>query len=472
MIPAGVSHTSSHGSITDVSVHWPTLGEVWEVLSFQAGYNTNLVMLGTAFLGIGAGTIGAFALLRKRALVADALSHATLPGVAIAFLIGSWMGVSRSLPLLLLGAVVSGVIGALCVQLIVRYSRIREDAAIGAVLSVFFGVGVVLLSYIQNMNVGNQGGLASFIYGQAAAMSQTNAIIIGATSLFACLLTFAFFKEFRVLCFDSTYAAAQGWPVQRLDLLLLALIAIITVIGIQAVGLILVVAMVIIPPAAARFWTERLGVMTIVSATLGGLAGYLGAAASALLERLPTGAVIVLIAGGIFTFSMIAAPARGFVAHAARRARLRLLILEQHILRKMHEQLETVAGGADRHADASVSIADLASERNWSTLRLRVALRWLSARGLLNRHNHHVSLTESGAREAARTTRNHRLWEAYLVRNADIAPSHVDTSADLVEHVLGDQLVQELERELKAEGVLLPSPHPIVATHSAREGKS
>ncbi len=310
-----------------------TTAEILATVTLRAGFNSAVVVAGTACLGIAAGVIGSFMLLRKRAMVSDALSHATLPGIAMAFLVATALGMEgRSLPVLLTGALFSGVLGVLAIQAISRHTRLPEDAAIGAVLSVFFGVGVVLLSHIQTLATGNQAGLKTFILGQTAAMNRNEAMAIAGLALAALAACVLLFKEFRLLCFDPGFAAGQGWPTVRIDLTLMGLTTLVTVIGLQTVGLILIIALLIVPPAAARFWTEKLWAMLVIAAVLGGISGWLGASLSALVPRLPAGAVIVLVAGALFLFSFLFAPARGVVATAWRQARLRLAYAEQSAL--------------------------------------------------------------------------------------------------------------------------------------------
>ena len=310
-----------------------TTAEILATVTLRAGFNSAVVVAGTACLGIAAGVIGSFMLLRKRAMVSDALSHATLPGIAMAFLAATALGMEgRSLPVLLTGALFSGVLGVLAIQAISRHTRLPEDAAIGAVLSVFFGIGVVLLSHIQTLATGNQAGLKTFILGQTAAMNRNEAMAIAGLALAALTACVLLFKEFRLLCFDPGFAAGQGWPTVRIDLTLMGLTTLVTVIGLQTVGLILIIALLIVPPAAARFWTEKLWAMLVIAAVLGGISGWLGASLSALVPRLPAGAVIVLVAGALFLFSFLFAPARGVVATAWRQARLRLAYAEQSAL--------------------------------------------------------------------------------------------------------------------------------------------
>lgn len=429
----------------------PSLRDAIETLTLQGGFNTTLVVIGASLLGIAAGTIGTFTVLRRRALMGDALSHATLPGIAGAFLAATWLGAEgRSLPVLLFGAAVTGVIGVVTVQLISRHSRIGEDAAIGAVLSVFFGLGVVLLSHIQTLQTGNQGGLERFILGQTAAMSRDDARLMAGAALMTAIGSAALFKEFRLVCFDTEFARVQGWPVNVIDLLMMTMVVAVTVIGLQAVGLIMVVALIIIPAAAARFWTERLGVMTVLAAGFGGLSGYFGASASAIFPDMPAGAVIVLAAGAIFIVSLFLAPPRGFVSRLIRRARLRLRIAEDHLLRAMNEAIE----GAAEAPSAAITFDALQRRRGWSDARLALLWRWLAWRGLVRRSDSALALTSAGRREATRVTRNHRLWSEYLIAHADAAPSHVDYAADRVEHVLSDELVRELEASLRQRGLL------------------
>lgn len=443
---------------TDIA--WPRLAEIIAVLTLQAGYNTVVVMIGVTILGLAAGTVGTFAVLRKRALMSDTLSHATLPGIALAFLTAIAFGAQgRSLPVLLSGAVVSAVLGVLIVQFIVRNTRLPVDAAMGAVLSVFFGLGFVLLSYIQRLGTGAEGGISKFIYGQTAAMSVGDAQAIACVATGSAIAAALLFKEFRLVCFDPEFAAAQGWPISVIDVLMMALIVLVTVIGLQAVGLILIVALIIIPPAAARFWTERLWVMTLIAAGIGALSGYIGAALSALLPRFPAGGIIVLVAGVFFLLSLFFAPARGVVAAIIRRQRLQLQIGSQHVLRGLYEATE-----AGRLPPGDwVPSRSIRAVRAWSALRRSLVLFWLETWGLIARRNERLRLTEAGQLEAIRLTRNHRLWEEFLVSHAELAPSHVDRSADLVEHVLDRDMVAKLERQLAAVGRLPRSVHPIQA---------
>lgn len=419
-----------------------------------ADYNTRVVVLGVLGLGLSCGFVGSFMLLRRRALMADTVSHATLPGLGLAFLVmvaaggdGKW------LPGLLLGASISGLAGMATVLLLRRWTRIKEDAALGLVLSVFFGLGVVLLGFIQKMSRGSAAGLESFIYGKTASMLASDALLIGATGVLAFGLCGLLFKEFTLLCFDQDFARSLGRPVLAWDLLLMSLVVLLTVIGLQAVGLILVIALLIIPPASARFWTHRLTTMAWLSALFGALAGAGGAWFSALTPRWPAGAIIVLANSAIFVLSFLFGPAKGVVGRQLTQWRLQKRIARQHLLRALFEHQE-------RSARPLTPWEWLLAERSWSATSLRRELAKAHSEGLVERLPEGFSLTPSGQREAARLVRNHRLWELYLITHADIAPSHVDRDADQVEHVLDPALVAELEALLQYDEPL-PSPHPL-----------
>ncbi len=434
-------------SITDVAFESPTINEIIRTLTLSAGFNARVVVLSATLLGISAGLVGCFALLRKRALMGDALAHATLPGIALAFIIGSALGLeARSLAVLLPGAAVAGVAGVLSVHLLVHHTRLREDAAIGIVLSGFFGLGVTLLSYIQSMSVGDQGGLATFIYGQTAAMLPRDAALMGSIAVLTILASILLHKEFAIVAFNDDYAGVQGWPVSVLDLLMMGLVVLVTVVGLQAVGLLLIVALLIVPPAAAAFWTRRLRTMVVLSGCIGGFSGYLGASVSSLTPRMPAGAVIVLTGGAVFLLSMLLAPQRGLFAERVHTIALRRRVAREHWLRRLYE--------AHDLAGERVPVATQELASGGFGLGALLARTDLRLSGLIEVANKAARLTDRGERHGARVTRNHRLWEQYLITYADIAPSHVDLSADLVEHVLRPELIDELEAALRAREAL------------------
>ena len=433
----------------------PTAEDWARVLTLR-DYNTRLVVFGTFALGLAAGLVGSFTLLRKRALMGDALSHATLPGIAIAFIVATAMGgAAKSLVVLLIGAVVTGVLGVATILALRQYTRLKEDAALGVVLSVYFGAGVAMLGIVQQLGSGSAAGLESFIYGKTASMVPGDVWLIGGVGVAAAVVCGLLFKEFKLLCFDADYARAQGWPTLTLDVVMMGLVVAVTVVGLQAVGLVLVIAMLIIPAAAARFWTDRTGTMAMLSALIGGTSAAIGAAASALVPRLPSGATIVLVEAALFGTSMLFGTARGVLPRWRRRRQLERDVGRQHFLRAAFELAEQRGGGGD------MKLRDLLDRRSWSVRQLRKLAHIAEAAGRVVFDGDSLRLTDSGAAEARRVARNHRLWELYLINHADTAPAHVDRGADRIEHVVDPDIVAELERQLDAspEAVVPESPH-------------
>ena len=433
---------------------------LWEML---LAHNTRVVLTGVSLLGVASGVIGVFMLLRRRSLMADATSHATLPGIALAFLVQPLFGFSgKFLPGLLLGALFTGLLGMLCIQAIQRVGRIREDAAMGMVLSVFYGFGICLLGIILRMEQGASAGLKGFIFGKTAAMVTADAQLIAWAALFILVLVMLTYKEFKILCFDEGFAGSQGWPVRLLDGLMMGTVVAVTVIGLQAVGLILMIALLVVPPAAARFWTDRLSRLLILSGAFGGFGALLGGWISVTAADAPAGAVIVLAQGVFFLVSLLIGRRRGLIQKALRDQTLRWSIRRQHVLRTFYEALEPRATPEDKTL-SRLPFSTLLQARSWTRFRLGLMLLHMKWRGLVYRHpDGSWGLTRDGWPEAARMARNHRLWELFLIHYADIAPARVDRGADRIEHVLGAALLEELEALLQQEETRVPlSPHPV-----------
>ena len=415
--------------------------DFWNVLTLRSGYNATLVILGTTSLGIASGIVGTFAVLRKRALMADALGHATLPGVVGGFLVSLIFGATgpEILPLLI-GGGCSGLLGICAVQFLVRHPRIQEDAAIGLVLSTFFGLGIVLLSVVQTSVSTQTAGLDSYIYGQASAMTRVDVLTLAGISLLVGLMCVLLRNPFGEVCFDADFAATTGWPVDRIDLLMMGLVAVVCVVGIPAVGLMLVVAFLIVPCAAARLWSTRLFDVLVISGLIGGISGWFGAALSSSLPNLPTGPVIVLVAGAIFVFSLFFAPRRGLVSSQWNAYRRNQRITEDHALEHFIDHDDSVSHDG---------LSSLFSVRGWSARKISRLMYRLQAKNFVRCSSSVWSLTPTGRSRGLTIQRNHRLWTQYLISHADVAANHVDWSVDQVEHVLSDDLVDQLEDQLR-----------------------
>ncbi len=401
-------------------------------------YNVRVVVIGSVLLGIGSAAIGCFAFLRKRSLVGDAVAHSVLPGVAIAFMITG----SKDPIALLIGAAVAGWCSMLVMDAIVRNTRIREDASIGLVLSVFFGLGILLLTRIQQSGAAEQAGLDKFLFGQAASLVTQDVVVFGSVSAVLVVLIALFYKEFKIISFDRDFARALGLPVRGLDVILTTLLVFAVVVGIQAVGVVLMAAMLITPAAAARYWTDRLPVMILLASIFGAVSGWTGALVSYVAPRMPTGPWIVTTGTFIFVVSLLLAPKRGVASRLVRNRRNRTRTLEENILKTMYHLSEI-----DGRIDGERSQADVQNRRRIPLRTARKGLERLKSQGFVQQiGDDRWRLTPDGAKQGRRVTRLHRLWEVYLTQYVQIAPDHVHDDAESIEHVL----TPELERELEA----------------------
>lgn len=449
------------------SFRWPSWDQWKRVLTLR-DYNSRVVVFGTTLLGCASGVIGCFTLLRRRALMGDAISHATLPGICLAFIIAVALGYNeKSLPILLLGATITGLLGVCIILFIRKLTHLKEDTALGAVLSVFFGAGISLLGIVQQMKAGHAAGLEAFIYGKTASMGSADAQLITWVAGFTLAACFLLYREFKLLCFDDQFAGSAGYPVLFLDLLLMTLVVAITIVGLQAVGLILMIALLVIPAAAARFWTQQMTFLFLFAAILGSFSGMSGAVISAVFPRLPSGAMIVLVCSFVFLISLFLGTNRGILVRWQRRWSLNRSIANQHLLRAMYEILEHRLGTevlsqkpVAKELHESISTDQLLGKRSWSHRRLQREIRRAEREGFVVQTENGARFVQKGLNEAERLTRQHRLWELYLITYADVATSRVDRDADAIEHVLEPEIIANLERLLQQQFPQFPtSPH-------------
>lgn len=288
--------------------------------------NTQWVLLSTLILGMAAGVIGCLSYWKRQSLMSDALSHAALPGVVIAFAISG----TKSLPIMIIGAAVSSLIGALMIQWIRSASRIKEDTAMGMILSVFFGLGIMLLTIVNRSPSGNQSGLDSFIFGQAASMVRRDVYTMLILALLVILVVIIAFKEWKLFLFDPDFARGMGLSIRLMNGVYLAVLVLVIVVGIQAVGVILMAALLIIPSVSARYWTHSFQWMVILSAIFGGGAGMTGTIISTMGKGWPTGPFIVVSSSVLFVISLVFGAEKGLLIQA----------LQLRSQKKQHEQAQ------------------------------------------------------------------------------------------------------------------------------------
>ena len=282
-------------------------------------YTFQTVALGSALLGIVSGVLGSFAVLRKQSLLGDGVSHAALPGVVLAFLLTG----SKHTEILLLGALFTGLMATFLIVTILKHSRLKFDSALALVMSVFFGLGMVLLTYAQKVPNANQAGLKRFIYGQASTLLERDVILMVVCGSLLLVVVLLFWKEFKLFSFDPEFAQALGFQTNRLNLLLSFLIVLTIIIGLQTVGVVLMSAMLIAPAVAARQWSNRLSVMVVLASVFGAVSGIVGTLLSSAVPDLPTGPVIVVCITVIAVFSLLFAPGRGILHRVYQRRRNR-----------------------------------------------------------------------------------------------------------------------------------------------------
>ncbi len=406
-------------------------------------YNTLLVLLGTSLLGAASGIIGSYAVLRRRSLVGDAVAHAALPGVAAAFLVLR----ERDFAWLLAGALASGLLGSTCVSWLQRHTRIKADAAIGIVLSVFYGAGIALSGIAQNDPTGRQAGLDSFLLGKTAGMVSQDLVFIALVGANIVAITLLLYKEFKLLSFDAAFASVQGFPVLALDALMMALLVAAVVIGLPAVGVVLMASLIILPGVSARFWTERLGHMLILAGIFGLVTGAAGTAASAHWSEFPAGAMIVLTGGAIFSVSMLVAPRRGVISRAISFASMRSRVARQNLLRTLYE-----LSGPNPVALPAIPLDRVLTARSWSERHVHHEIAIAIRRRQVELSDGSVRLTPSGLADAAAVAKSRRLWELFLTRYADVAGDYADRDTTQLEQALPPSLVEELESMLRREG--------------------
>lgn len=412
--------------------------------------NIRYVTLGSVLLAASSAVVGCFTLLRKRALVGDAVAHAVLPGVCLAFILSG----TKNPFILLIGAFVTGWLSLVVIDYITSRSRIKEDTAIGLVLSVFFGIGILLLTAIQQTGNAAQSGLDKFLFGSAASLIGEDLIAFGVVAVLLLVAVVLFFKELTLLCFDQAYARTIGFPVRGLELLLTTLTVFAVVVGIQAVGVVLMAAMLITPAAAARFWTENLKVMLVLAALIGAFSGIAGAFVSYTAPSMPTGPWIVLIVSMIAILSFALAPGRGWIARILRQRRNKTRILEENLLKLLYQ-----LGELRQDYDSARSLEELLERRNIPRKEAIRGLQKLKRQGYLQKEDKRWLLTPEGEKRGRRVVRLHRLWELYLTQYLNLASDHVHEDAETIEHIITPELEQRLIEELN---------YPDLDPHSAR----
>lgn len=406
---------------------------------------TDLVVYAAVLLGVTCGLLGCFIVLRRQSLLGDAIGHAVLPGVCVGFLVAG----QRSTPALLLGALVAGLLAAALIGLLQRTTNLKAGECMGVVFTGFYGVGIVLLKLIQNVSAGGgQAGLDKFLFGQIVSIAGADVAWMAAIAALAIAGVVVFWRRLAVSSFDEAFAFSIGLPVRGIHYLLTGLVTVAIVISIQAVGVVLVSAMLITPAATAYLLTDRLHRMAALSALFGAMAGVLGAFFSLFGEDLPTGAFMVLAAGLLFAGAFLFSPRHGLVPRLQRLWDRRRTTQAENLLRTLYILMER-RGPVTLDGDRRFGVHDVAAVRQESAAHVKSLWRLAARRGWVDSGSPDpIVLKDEGFSEARRVVRNHRLWELFLTQEAHLASDHVHADAEYIEHVLPRDVLRRLEQML------------------------
>jgi len=414
------------------------MNNTFQFLSFSDP-NVLFVVLGTMLLGASAAIVGCFSFLRKRALVGDAIAHSILPGVCLAFMVSG----SKNPLYLIIGAFITGWLSLLLIDGITRTTKLKSDTAIGIILSVFFGVGILLLTSIQHSGNASQAGLDKFLFGKAASLTKDDVYVFGTIAAILIVVVVLFYKEFKLISFNPDYAKVIGLPVRFLEFMLATITVLAVAVGIQAVGVVLMAALLITPASGARFWTDKLGVMILIATFFGAISGFLGSYISYIAPAMPTGPWIVMCLSILTVGSIWFAPKTGMLARYRVQRENQRKILVENVL-KLFYHLGEKDGGFKKQR----SVAVLLATRDLRMKELKRGLLLLKKENWLRKKGDNWVITESGLNEAKRIIKLHRLWEMYLNQRLKLEPDHVHNDAEAIEHIITPELERQLEKEL------------------------
>jgi manganese/zinc/iron transport system permease protein len=391
------------------------------------------------FISLSAATVGCFAYLRKQSLIGDVVAHSTLPGVCLAYMFTH----TKNPFFLLLGAFASGTLSIYAIDWILKYSKLKADAALAIVMSIFFSVGILLLTYVQHTGSGAQSGLDTFLFGKAAALTEQDMWTFLLVSFLIIAIIFFFYKDFMLYTFDLNYALAIGKPVKLYKIVLTSITVLAIVLGISTVGVILMASLLFTPVATARFWSNKLSSIIPIAALLAVLSSFIGTFLSYSDEHTPTGPSIVLVLAIVALISFVMAPKKGILSKSLNHIRNAQKIQEENILKTMYQLGEQSDDFSKKYSEELI-----AQKRNFEPKILKKGLDRLISKGYVEKINHEYVFTIQGRNLGQRVTRLHRLWEMYLSQNLMLSPDHVHDDAEAIEHIITPEIEQKLIQEL------------------------
>src|SRR5690606_25859316 len=398
--------------------------------------NVVLVVVGISLLSVSAAMVGTFTFLDKKALIGDAISHAVLPGVCLAFMLAG----SKNPYWIVVGAFATGALATYAISWVSQQTKLKEDTIIASVLSVFFGIGIVLMTKLQQTGNAALSGLDHFLFGNAISIIGEDILVYATLALATILAILIFYKEFQLLIFNRDFATVIGLPVKRLEFLFNSLMVLAVVTGIQAIGVVLMAAFLITPAAAAKFWTDRLGAMLFIAVVIALFSGISGAYISFVLPNMPTGPWVVVVLSLLAFLSFFFSHKKGLITRWYSKKNYQRKIHSDHILKALYHAQESGGQG--------LSIQEIKQRFPNQNRHTHYSIKALSNKGYITTKQDFISLTTTGVSEAKRIIRLHRLWELYLTEYVNIAPDHVHDIAGKIEHILTPEIEAKLEAKL------------------------
>lgn len=409
--------------------------------------NVIYVVVGMFCITASSALIGTFAYLRKRSLIGDAVAHSLLPGICLGFILAG----EKNTIYLFVGAFLTGWFSTYLVDYIVNHSKVKQDAAIGIVLSTFFALGIVLLTFIQNGSYTDQGGLNHFLFGQAAAINKSELVLFGVILFVILISVVLFYRAFVVVAFNADYAKSVGLPLRFIEFFMTSLTVLAIAAGIQALGVVLMSALIVTPAATARFWTHKLRKMLVIAVLFSVFSGIFGAYISYNNSGTPTGPWVVMVLSIITLLSFVLSPKKGILSSYLKAQKNKSKILHENILKAIYQYHERKQLQNTLHLFLPAS--EIVGVRLFDTGKLQKGLKKLEKYGFIKKENNQFQLTPQGIVESKRIVRLHRLWEQYLLKRTSIDMSHVHAGAEAIEHILSPELEKELEKELGITGI-------------------
>ena len=394
------------------------------------------IVMGITLLGIGSAYVGTFSFLDNKALLGDAISHAVLPGICLGFILAG----EKNPFYIVGGAIFSGALATFLSSWLKENTKLSEDSIIAVILSVFFGFGIVLLTMIQKTGNPEMAGLNQFIFGNAIGILEEDLWVYGSLSLLIILTLSLLLKEFSLLVFNAEYGKAIGFPMKGIRVVFNILMILSVVIGIQAIGVVLMAALLITPGAAARFWTDRLGTLLILAALFAIISGIFGTYISFIIPQMPTGPWVVVSLSTLALISFLFAPKKGVLFRFISRQSYLKKTHKEHVLKSLYKAMEEQKSG--------LQIQELLSMYPVHKTETLKSIKTLYKTNQITVKEGFIELNESGKKEAKRIVRLHRLWELYLNEYMNIAPDHVHDSAEKLEHLITPELEELLDNRL------------------------